>query len=367
MTCEKERLMDVTAVITRSLTVIKPTQISIGALKLELLNNTLIFTINEREFTIRAEISTTIEEDGECVVPGKLFFNALSSLEEGKVVLKSIDNVVYLSCGKTNFAINTLQNGFLWKNITTETVPISLNAYEFNHAIRQVIEAASTDEARPALTGILMKFDNDNVDMVATDSYRLTLSNISINSSINDKQIIIPSKSLLELQRIISTHKQYTEKDEVLLEITEFEVKFTYKNFILISSLISAKYPNYQPLIPENTTVSFRGSRSDLISTLRRAKVLAPDTASVIKFNFSQNTVKIGLKAMDGSLLEEVYGEYSGEDINISFNLIYLLDGIEACDGDQITIHFNDNSNPVIIKGKDENFTYILMPVRSLS
>ena len=224
---------------------------------------------------------------------------------------------------------------------------------------RKVSYAASQDDTRRTLKGVLMSFKDSKLTMVATDGRRLALVENEIEFPKDvEKDIVLPSKAVQELQRSLNGE----EIASVMIQKTQ--VSFKLGNITVYSKLMDDVYPNYRQVIPKETVEKITIDRQLLLDALDRASVMTMDEAHSTKLIFSEGKLTVTSAASDiGEAKDEVAIKYAGEPIEIIFNPSYVMDPLKAIDDDEITINLNNGHSPAVIKCSIP-FLYVLMPLR---
>jgi DNA polymerase-3 subunit beta len=232
-------------------------------------------------------------------------------------------------------------------------------AARFAEAVSQVARAASRDEARPVLTGVLVEVSREGVTMVSTDSYRLAVRDL-VATATGEGKAIVPERAMSEAGRAAAG----LEKGEVTMSLDESQVAFQIGSLTLTSRLIEGEFPNYRQLLPEAYESRLTVSRQQLMDAVRRVGLLARDT-SPVRLEFNALGVKLSSSSPDlGQAVEAVEARYEGEDITAAFNATYLADGLAAATGETVRLEVRDGLKPGLIRGESDEFTYLVMPVR---
>jgi DNA polymerase-3 subunit beta len=238
-------------------------------------------------------------------------------------------------------------------------VRIGVEAGRFAEAVSQVGRAASRDEARPVLTGVLLEVSREGVVLVATDSYRLSIREL-VASADAEAKAIVPERALAEAGRAASAD----EKGSVELFVDDSQVSFKVGGLMLTSRLIEGEFPNYRQLLPETHESRLEVSRQQLLDAVRRVGLLARDTTPV-RLEFNALGVKLSSSSPDlGQAVETVEARYEGEDLTVAFNPQYLADGLTAANGETVRVDVRDGLKPGVVRGDGDEFTYLVMPVR---
>jgi DNA polymerase-3 subunit beta len=225
--------------------------------------------------------------------------------------------------------------------------------------VNQIARAASRDEARPVLTGVLVEVSREGCMLVATDSYRLAVREL-VATADGEAKAIVPERALSEAGRAAATD----EKGSVQIMVDESQVSFRAGGLTLTSRLIEGEFPNYRQLLPEGHESRLTVSRQQLLEAVTRVGLMARDTTPV-RLEFNALGVKLSSSSPDlGQAVETVEARYEGEDLTVAFNPGYLRDGLTAAVGESVRLDVRDGLKPGVIHGETDAFTYLVMPVR---
>ena len=323
--------------------------------------NRLVMTTTDLDISIRSSVECEIVESGATTLPVKLLFNSISKAAEGEIVVEVDDKErATITAGSAKFKLAGLPEADFPRLPKDEDA----YAYEIPQAtlremFRKVSYAASQDDTRRTLKGVLMSFKDSKLTMVATDGRRLALveNEIEFPKGV-EKDIVLPSKAVQELQRSLNGE----EIASVMIQKTQ--VSFKLGNITVYSKLMDDVYPNYRQVIPKETVEKITIDRQLLLDALDRASVMTMDEAHSTKLIFSEGKLTVTSAASDiGEAKDEVAIKYAGEPIEIIFNPSYVMDPLKAIDDDEITINLNNGHSPAVIKCSIP-FLYVLMPLR---
>jgi DNA polymerase III subunit beta len=224
--------------------------------------------------------------------------------------------------------------------------------------IEKVARAASRDESRPVLTGILVRFEGDTLVMAATDSYRLAVKETALEQAGPDLDAIIPARALQELARLaVGT-------ESVQIGVHENHVVFHAGDAWLTSRRIDGQFPNYEQLLPETFEAEIATQRAALLDVVRRASVLAQRNAP-LRLRFAESELAVAAQSQDvGEARESMPIDYAGEPLEIGFNPDFLRDGLEAIASDTVQLKLINPLRPGLLASPDESFWYLIMPIR---
>jgi DNA polymerase-3 subunit beta len=336
----------------------------LSGVRLELAGDRLTITGSDLELTVTVELSVAGLADGVAVVPSRLVNDIVKALEPGAVELETGDDDARIASGRSEFSLKTLPADEFPRVAAVAGDEVRFDADALTGALRQVLPAASGDDNRPILTGVLLAAEDNGLRLVATDSYRLAvrdLPGVSVLSS--GKQVLVPSRALAELSRALG------DGGELTLRLGERDASFATANdsggIVLTTRLIEGEYPNYQGLIPQNQPNLLTVPREPLVEALRRVKLLARD-ATPVRLIMSADGLELKAVTQDvGEGSESLDATYQGEDLTVAFNPDYLLAGIEAASGDEITLSTMDSLKPAVVRTPaSDDYLYLLMPVR---
>ena len=358
--CERETLAEALATAGRAATGRTGTLPVLSGLRLELTGDQVTVTGTDLDLTIQLEISVGGERDGGVVLPARLSNDIVRSLPSGKVEVDVTDNDVKISGGRSQFSVRPLSLDDYPRLATPASSAVTINAAAFGEALRQVVRAASTDEARPIITGVLLTAENDGLRLVATDSYRLAVRDLPGVSVLGaDQKVLVPARALNELQRVLGMG------DELVLRLGERDATFEIGTTRLTTRLIEGEFPNYRQLIPASHPNVVTVEREPLLEAIRRVKILARD-ATPVRLQISADGLQLTAITQDvGNAIEELDASAVGTDLTVAFNPDYLAAGVEAISSDQITLSTVDSLKPAVVRGVgSDDYLYLLMPVR---
>ena len=359
--CEREALAEALGTASRAATTGRTGALPVlTGLRLELVGDRLTITGTDLDLTITLSIEVGGDTDGGVVLPARLASDIVRSLGTGKVDVVADGDDVTISNGRSQFTVRPLSFDDYPKLASPVNSSVTLPAAEFGDALRQVVRAASSDEARPTLTGVLMTAEADGLRMVATDSYRLAVCDLAGQQVLADNQkVLVPGRALNELQRLLGNGS------EVTMRLGDRDATFEVGNTRLSTRLIDGDFPNYKQLTPASHLNSLTVEREPLLEAIRRVKILAKESTP-LRLQMGGDILRLTAITQDvGNATEELDAQFSGTELTVAFNPEYLAAGVEACVGDHVVLSTNDSLKPAIVRGKgNDGYLYLLMPVR---
>ncbi len=360
---QKADLVEALSIVSRAVSSRSSLQVLSGVL-LEAKSDGAMVSGTDMEISIKAPLVGRVEEVGAVVLPARIITDIAKNLPAHEVTIEQRlgENQVEVRAGESLFMLHAmpssdfpqfpvfpLENGFtLEKNAFLET-------------IHRVAPSASKDETRPVLTGVLIHVTKNSVKMVATDSYRLSVKETAIVTSITDRvEAIIPARSLTELARVGAA----STADRISVVPNENQVLFDIGGVSLISRLIDGQFPNYRQLLPERFESEIEVDREELMDVVRRVGLLAQRNAP-LRLRFADNSLTVAAESQDvGRARESLPVRYDGEELEIGFNPEFLHEGLAAVSGQRAVIQLISPLRPAMLKGDDTDFVYLIMPIR---
>ena len=358
--CEKEILEKTFSLARKATPNRSGTNPVLSGLFLELKKDKLVVVGSDLDLTIRIEIKVGGEEEGKVVIPGALLSDIIRVLDNGQISFVVRDEEIQINSGKSEFNLRTLPVDEFHKFEEPGGNEATLDTKSLATAFEQVVKAASMDDARPILTGVLLAAEQEGLRLVATDSYRMAIRDIPGTEILSrDELVLIPSRALDVVKRILS------EGNELAVVLGEKEAVFKIGDTSIVTRLIEGEFPNYKGLIPEKNKNKLIINREETLAALQRVKLLAREATPI---RLSMTDKKIELLAIEqdiGQATEIIEGTYSGEEITVAFNPDYLIDGLDVISTEEVSLETTDALKPAILKGlNEETFLYLLMPVR---
>lgn len=333
----------------------------LAGVRIEVAGDTLSLTGSDLDLTIGVEATVAGDVDGVTVLPSRIASDVARSLEPGSVTVTVEGDEAHISSGRFESSIRVLPAEEFPRLGAPAADAVTLASGDFAAALRQVVPAASADDARPILTGVLMTPEAGGLRLVATDSYRLAVRDLPGTSVLKEGQsVLVPSRALRELERLLGG------AEEVTLRLGERDATFEIASVRLTTRLIEGEFPNYRGLIPASHPNRLTVGREALVEAVRRVKLMAREPNTPVRMAMSSDGLELVAITQDvGQAHELLDAGYEGEDLTVAFNPDYLLSGVEVTPGDEITLDTVDAQKPAVIRSAGaQEFLYLLMPVR---
>jgi DNA polymerase-3 subunit beta len=361
--CERDHLLDALSTAGRAGSGRSGGSAVLPGIKLNLAGERLEVTGTDQDLTISTQVAVAGLADGTVVAPGRLLTDIVRALEPGAVQLQGDEEELQVSAGRSQFMLRPY-GAADFPHLPASTGPtVALSTAGLAEALRQVVRAASSEDTRPVLTGVLIAAEADGLRLVATDSYRLAVKDLPGAKDVLEEgqKVLVPSRALGELQRLLGGQAEAVE-----LHLGAHDVRFAVGQVKLSTRLIEGEFPPYRQLIPFNYPNRLVISRDAFLDAVRRVRLVARDSTTPVRIALRSGTVQLSVVTNDwGQAVEEVDAKYEGAEMTIAFNPQYLAEGVDAIVGDEVVLETIDALKPATLKPTDKtDYVYLLMPVR---
>lgn len=357
-------------------TLLRPLQIVSGIVErrhtLPILANILVkkdgaevsFVSTDIEIQITTKAAIGAGKDAtQTTVGARKLLDILRALPDAPVKLGLADKKMSVESGRSKFKLQTLAA----EDFPTVATPTAWNAQfalkqqDLKHLFAMVHFAMAQQDIRYYLNGLLLVVDGGRIAAVATDGHRLAYCTLAIEASLPKTEVIIPRKTILELQRLLGDSE-----DAVQIDIAQNQIRFTFDDIELISKLVEGKFPDYTRVIPNGYTKQFGIARADLQASLQRVAILTSDKFKGVRLAIADNALRISSTNADQEdAQEELEVAYTADPLETGFNVSYLLDVLANLKNEQLVMSFGDSlSSALITLPDDASFKYVVMPMR---
>jgi DNA polymerase-3 subunit beta len=360
ITCQRDELVQRLAVVSRAVSSRATVQILSGIL-LRSSGGELELAATDMELSLRTTLAAQIEGEGAIVVPGRRLVDLAKLLPSEEVELehRPEESVVHVTSGSASYTLHTYNADDFPRLPEVDAVgTFAVDREALLDTINRVARSASRDESRPVLTGILARFEPGKLVMAATDSYRLSVKETALTGSVPELEAIIPARALQELARIAQSG------DEIDLGVHENQVVFSSDGITMTTRRIDGQFPNYRQLLPESFEHELALPRVELLDVVRRAAVMIERT-SPLQLRFAEGELTVMARTHEvGESKESLPAPYTGEPLEIGFNADFLRDGLDSVIGDEVRFKLISPLRPAVLQGENDDFTYLVMPIR---
>lgn len=343
----------------------------LNCIKFDLTDKGLYLMSTDNEISIKTFIDKkdieNIDTYGEIVVSGRYIFDIIKKLPGELIDIEEVmDSKIYITTNTSSFTLNCNNSDeFPDLKIEENNNPLLISKKLFKSIVNQTIFATSTQESRPALTGLNIKIKDNKIECTATDSYRLAKKTVEMeNKSEKTYDIIIPTRNLNELVKIIND-----EDENIELHIFENKIIFKFDNIIMMSSLINGTYPDTSKLIPSSFETNLVVNLNEFFRSIDRASLLTNEAdKNTIKLESNKDVAVISSTIPEiGNVKETIPVENkNNNEIKIAFSSKYMIDALRTLDSTEIELLFNGEIKPIILKNKDDDsLIQLILPIRT--
>lgn len=339
---------------------------TIGVLEgvyIQTLDNGIMMKCSDLSLQIETVLNATIEENGSIVLPGRIFFEMAKRFPGETTEIHTEGSTTYITSGRSRTSLQAMDADD-YPDMPSLAVKheFELSQAVIKNMIKASIFSIAQDDIKPILTGVLLKVQEDLVSMVALDGYRLAMAKVHIPQMIDEMKVVIPGKSLSELNRILSDD----ENEKAKITVTRTHITFDLGYTVVITRLMDGEFIKYDQILPHEHTTLVRINRPDFLEGIERASLMAREGKNnLIKLSFVQQKVTITANSELGRTSEDVAANITGNDIDIAFNARYLSDVLRSVEDEEIYMEFTNNISPCIIKPiRGDFYYYLILPVR---
>jgi DNA polymerase-3 subunit beta len=338
---------------------------TLAGVKLDAASGRVELQATDMELGIRVSSEAKVERDGSVVLPGRLLLDVVRSLPKDDLTLeyRSSEGDVEVVSGGAKFHLRTLPaDEFPKLPESGDASVMRVPQGAFVETVGRVARSASRDETRPHLTGVLVSASEKELRMVATDSYRLSVKETTLDEALDGTlEANVPARTLQELARIATSDGG----DAIEIAALEHQVIFQLGDVTLSSRLVEGRFPNYKQLLPETFEHELHVSGPEILDVVRRVSLLAQKNAP-LRMKFEEGTLQVSAQTPDiGEASESMPVPFKGETIEIGFNPEFFRDGLESAESDDLILKLISPLRPGLIQsGDDGGFIYLVMPIR---
>jgi DNA polymerase-3 subunit beta len=359
VTVSRDELAGRLALVTRAASTRGAVQVLAGIL-LRASDGLLELEATDMGLSLRTTVPATVEGEGAIVVPAKLLGDVVRLLPANEVTIahRAEDGVASIESGAYSGRMNVFAAED-FPRLPSIDVPLhEIESASLLDTVQRVSRAASRDESRPVLTGILVRFEGSRLTMAATDSYRMAVKETELSAAGPELEAIIPARALDELGRVAAG------TESVQLGVNENHVIFGAGDAWLTTRRIDGQFPNVAQLKPETFDVELELNRAELLETVRRAAVMAQRNTP-LRLRFSEGELTVSAQSQDvGETRESLAVGYAGEPLEIGFNAEFLREGLESVTADDVQLKLINPLRPGLLSADGDAFWYLIMPIR---
>lgn len=359
--CSKSELVKGVNIVSKAV----PTRTTMAILECILIDastNEIKLTANDMEIGIETIIEGNIEKRGIIALDAKLFGDIVRKLPDNEVTIES--DVTYkttISCEKANFnLVGKSGEDFAAIPMVTRNKPIVISQFTLKEVIRQTIFSIADNDNNKIMMGELFDIKANNLQVVSLDGHRISVRNIELKESYEDKKVIVPGKSLNEISKIIGGSVD----EDVNIYISDNHIVFEFDKTTMVSRLIDGEYFKIDQMISSDYDTKLSINKKEILDCIDRATLLVKEgDKKPIIMNITNGNMELSINSVIGSMKEDIEINKEGKDIMIGFNPKFFIDALRVIDEDTIDIYMVNPKAPCYIKDADNRYIYLILPV----
>ncbi len=327
-------------------------------------NNNIQLTATDLEMQISLNIESKFSGELSTTISAKKLLDICRSLPEAvDIDMVSTDSRITVKAGKSRFNLQTLPAADypIMTKVASNSTNLKISQVALKKLLKQVEFAMAQQDIRYYLNGLLLEVNENKLNIVGTDGHRLSFTSTTLNQSYEKTEVILPRKTVVELIKLLNDSE-----NEVNIELSAGQVNFAFDEIRLISKVIDGKFPDYHRVIPIGHQNTFSVNRLEVLTAMQRASILSNEKYRGIRMVISNNNLKlISTNTEQEEAEEELEINYAKDGLDIGFNVTYLIDVLNNVNDETINFSFADaNSSCLITVPTDENYKYVVMPMR---
>lgn len=322
------------------------------------------------EMGVKHYIGAEVESDGSITIPAKKFSDILHSLPDGKDVELSVEtgDKIQLKCGRSRFGIiGAPKSEYPVLPEFNKENAFEVSAALIGDMVRKTIFAASSDETRHVLNGVFWSAKKGILEMVSTDGRRLAVVAKKAVPKEKDFSVIVPTKILSELLRLLGALDIKGDSPEkMLVGVTENQITFQIKTTTLLSRLVGGAFPNYEQVIPSKKDIIVTLETKELLAVTKRASLCAIDRGGSVKYALKKGALHVSAASQNQEFSEDLPIDFSGEEFQVAFNPQFVIDALKHMDTEKMTIGLTTPVNPALLEpvSQESDYKFVIMPMR---
>lgn len=324
--------------------------------------NEIKLTANDMELGIETIIEGEIAERGVIALDAKIFSEIVRKLPDNDIVIKSDDSLnTTITCEKSKFNIvGKSGDDFSYLPSIEKNKPISITQFTLKEVIRQTIFSIADNDNNKQMTGELFEIHENKLKVVSLDGHRISIRNIELQSSSDDKKVIVPGKTLQEISKILpGSAEEFAD-----IYITENHIIFEFEKTVVVSRLINGEYFKIDQMLSSAYETKFRINKRELANCIDRAALLIKEgDKRPIIMDINDGRMELKITSYIGSMNEDIEIEKEGKDIRIGFNPKFFIDALRVIDEEEVTIYMVNPKAPCFIRDEEDRYIYLILPV----
>lgn len=359
--CNAQDLNTALSIVSHSLAVRSPKPILEGVL-LESCDYGIRLTCTDGTLGIETIISAEVEEDGRCVLPGKLFCDAIRKMPNGKMLFNMTKKMqATISCMSFRMTLTGMDAIEYPELPEVNGERFSMSKGILREMISGTLFATAVDESRPILTGCLLEMTEDSIGIVALDGFRLAVRRESIHGPKHNIQTVLGGRALTEISRVLTD-----DDEDMTVNVEKSHTEFILGKTRIIARSLEGEFIRYRQILPTEWKTETIVNRRELESAIDRASLIAREGKNnLVRFTIEGDDLIVTSNSETSDTEERISGDTHGNGLMIAFNIRYITDVLKVLDEDRVLMRFNSNVSPCVIAPEEgDKYLYLVLPVR---
>lgn len=359
--CQKNNLVKGVSTVLKAVPS-KTTMPILECILIDATNDIIKLTANDMELGIQTEIEGDIIERGMIAIDAKIFSEIVRKLPDNDVFIEVNENLLTtIRCEKSKFDISGMPGDeFSYLPVIEKDDSIVLSQFTLKEMIRQTIFSISDSESNKMMTGELFEIKNNVLRVVSLDGHRISIRKVELSDNVQDKKIIVPGKTLIEISKILSGEVE----SKVVISYTNNHIVFEFDKTIVVSRLIEGEYFKIDQMLSNDYDTKVVINKKEFLSCIDRATLLIKEgDKKPIIINIGDEIMELRIKSQIGSMNEEIFINKEGKDLMIGFNPRFLIDALRVIEDEEVTLYLMNAKAPCFIKDEKESYVYLILPV----
>ena len=359
--CNKADLVKGVSIVSKAV----PSKTTMPILECILIDATtdiIRLTANDMELGIQTEISGWIEDRGMIAIDARIFSEIVRKLPDNEITIETDENLqTVITCEKAKFDISGKPGDeFSYLPVIEKENSIEVSQFTLKELIRQTIFSISDSESNKMMGGELFEIKDNILRVVSLDGHRISIRRIELKEETEDKKLIVPGKTLIEISKILSGEAE----SMVNISYTSNHIVFEFDQTIVVSRLIEGEYFKIDQMLSSDYETKVRINKKELLNCIDRATLLIKEgDKKPIIIQIGDEWMELKIKSQIGSMNEEITIEKEGKDLMIGFNPKFLIDALRVIDDEEVTLYLMNAKAPCFIKDEEESYIYLILPV----
>ena len=360
---KKENLLSALNIVLKAVVSGKTTNPILECILFDASSSIIKLCANDEELAIETTVEGKIEEKGKIALAAKLIYDIVRKLdaEDEDIVIKTDNLSAVVSCNKAIFNIQGMDgDDFSYLPYIEKDKYISISQFTLKESIRQTIFSVDNNDSNKIMSGELMEVENQKLKFVTLDGHRISIRNVDMKENYPEQKVIVPSKTLNELSKIISSDND----KEVLVYFSKNHILFEFDNTSVVSRLIDGEYFQINHMLLSDYETKLNINKNKLVSSIDQAMTLIRENDhKPIIFDINEAGLTLKIKSSIGSMDIGLDCDISGKNLMIAFNPKFLIDALKVIDDENVDIYMTNPKSPCFIRDNEGKYIYLILPV----